>query len=41
MAVIDPEYQQHYRTWIGFTRLIKFGLLAMIILLVGMAIFLL
>jgi hypothetical protein len=41
MAVIDPEYQQHYRTWIGFTRLIKFGLLAMVILLVGMAIFLL
>jgi hypothetical protein len=41
MAVVDPEYQQHYRTWIGFTRLIKFGLLAMVILLVGMAIFLL
>ena len=41
MAVIDPQFQQHYRTWIGFTRLIKFGLLAMIILLVGMAIFLL
>ena len=41
MAVVDPQYQQHYRTWIGFTRLIKFGLLAMVILLVGMAIFLL
>jgi hypothetical protein len=41
MAVVDPLYQQHYRTWIGFTRLIKFGLLAMVILLVGMAIFLL
>ena len=41
MAVVDPEYQQHYRTWIGFTRLIKFGLLAIVILLVGMAIFLL
>ena len=41
MAVIDPQFQQHYRTWIGFTRLIKFGLLAMVILLVGMAIFLL
>jgi hypothetical protein len=41
MAVIDPQYQQHYRTWIGFTRLIKFGLLAIVILLVGMATFLL
>jgi hypothetical protein len=41
MAVVDPQFQQHYRTWIGFTRLIKFGLLAIIILLVGMAIFLL
>ncbi len=37
MAVVDPQYQQHYRTWIGFTRLIKFGLLAIVILLVGMA----
>jgi hypothetical protein len=41
MAVIDPEFQRHYRTWIGFTRLLKFGLLTMIILLVGMSIFLL
>ena len=41
MAVVDPQFQAHYRTWIGFTRLIKFGLLAMVILLVGMAIFLL
>jgi len=41
MAVVDPQFQQHYRTWIGFTRLIKFGLAAIVILLVGMAIFLL
>ena len=41
MTVIDPQFQQHYRTWIGFTRLIKFGLLAIVILLVGMATFLL
>ena len=41
MAVVDPQFQQHYRTWIGFTRLIKFGLLAIVILLAGMAIFLL
>jgi Bacterial aa3 type cytochrome c oxidase subunit IV len=41
MTVVDPEFQQHYRTWIGFTRLIKFGLAATVILLGGMAIFLL
>jgi Bacterial aa3 type cytochrome c oxidase subunit IV len=41
MTVVDPEFQQHYRTWIGFTRLIKFGLGAIIIILIGMAIFLL
>jgi hypothetical protein len=41
MAVVDPEFQQHYRTWLGFTRLIKFGLAAIVILLVGMAYFLL
>ena len=41
MAVVDPEFERHYRTWIGFTRLIKYGLAAIVILLVGMAIFLL
>ena len=41
MAVVDPEFERHYRTWIGFTRLIKYGLLVLIIVLVGMAIFLL
>jgi hypothetical protein len=41
MAVVDPEFERHYRTWIGFTRLIKYGLLVVIIVLVGMAIFLL
>jgi hypothetical protein len=41
MAVVDPQFQQHYRTWIGFTRLIKFGIAAMVVLLIGMAIFLL
>jgi hypothetical protein len=40
MAVVDPQFQEHYRTWIGFTRLIKFGLATIVILLIGMAIFL-
>jgi Ni,Fe-hydrogenase I cytochrome b subunit len=41
MTVVDPEFQQHYQTWIGFTRLIKFGLGTVIIVLILMAIFLL
>jgi hypothetical protein len=40
MAVIDPELERHRQTWIGFTRLIKYGLALIIIILVGMAIFL-
>ena len=41
MTLVDPLFQDHYRTWIGFTRLMKYGLAAIVILLVGMAIFLL
>jgi hypothetical protein len=40
MAVIDPELERHRQTWLGFTRLIKYGLALIIIILVGMAIFL-
>jgi Bacterial aa3 type cytochrome c oxidase subunit IV len=40
MAVVDPEYRRHYQTWIGFTRLMKYGLAVIVIILVGMAIFL-
>jgi hypothetical protein len=41
MTVIDPEYQRHRRTWIGFTRFIKISLAVVILILIGMAIFLL
>jgi Bacterial aa3 type cytochrome c oxidase subunit IV len=41
MAVMDPEFERHRQTWIGFTRFIKYALAAIIIILVGMAIFLL
>jgi hypothetical protein len=40
MAVIDPELERHRQTWVGFTRLIKYSLALIIIILVGMAIFL-
>ena len=40
MAAIDPDLERHRRTWIAFTRLIKYSLTLIIIILVGMAIFL-
>jgi hypothetical protein len=39
MAVIDPELERHRQGWIGFTRLIRYALAAIIIILVGLAIF--
>lgn len=41
MAAIDPEFEQHRQTWLGFTRLIRYALSAIVIILIGMAIFLL
>ncbi|MBV9755564.1 MAG: aa3-type cytochrome c oxidase subunit IV [Alphaproteobacteria bacterium] len=41
MAVVDPDYERHRRTWIGFTWFIKLGLLHVIVLLILMALFLL
>jgi hypothetical protein len=40
MTAIDPELERHLRTWIGFTRLIKYAIAIIVIILVGMAIFL-
>jgi hypothetical protein len=41
MTVIDPEFERHRQTWIGFTRFIKYALALIVIVLIGMAIFLL
>ena len=41
MAVIDPELERHRRTWLGFTWFIKISLLVIVIILIGMALFLL
>lgn len=41
MAAIDSEFERHRRTWIGFTRFIKISILVIVIILAGMAIFLL
>jgi Bacterial aa3 type cytochrome c oxidase subunit IV len=40
MTAVDPEFERHRQTWIGFTRLIKYAVAIIVIVLVGMAIFL-
>jgi len=40
MAAIDPELERHRRTWIGFTRFIKISIVVIVVILAGMAIFL-
>jgi IS5 family transposase len=41
MTAIDPEFERHRQTWIGFTRFIRYALAVIVIVLIGMAIFLL
>ncbi len=41
MAVMDPEFERHRRTWIGFTWFIKISIIVIVITLACMAIFLL
>ena len=41
MTAIDPDLERLRQTWIGFTRLIKYSLAIVVIILIGMAIFLL
>ena len=42
MAIVDPDYDYERRRqgWIGFTRLIRYVLGAIVVVLIGMAIFL-
>jgi len=41
MSVADPELQRHRQTWIGFTRFLKITLVVVVLILIGMALFLL
>lgn len=41
MTAADPDYQRHYRNWIGFTKFIKVSLVVIVLILIGMALFLL
>jgi hypothetical protein len=39
MALVDPSFEQHRQTWIGFTRLIKYAMATIVLILIGLAIF--
>jgi len=41
MAAIDPEFQRHRQTWLGFARFLRWSVGIIVIILIGMAIFLL
>jgi hypothetical protein len=38
---VDQELERHREMWVGFTQLLKWGIVAVVIVLVGMALFLL
>ena len=40
MAAIDSDLERHRRTWIGFTLFIKISIVVIVVILAGMAIFL-
>ena len=39
MALVDPDFEQHRRTWIGFTRVLRYAMAVIILILIGLAIF--
>jgi hypothetical protein len=39
MAAVDPNFEQHRHTWIGFTRLIRYALAVIVLILIGLAVF--
>jgi Bacterial aa3 type cytochrome c oxidase subunit IV len=41
MSIADPELQRHRQTWIGFTRFMRIVLIVVVLILIGMALFLL
>ena len=39
MALVDPDFEQHRRTWIGFTRVVRYAMAVIVLILIGLAIF--
>jgi hypothetical protein len=40
-TTMDPDLERHYETWLGFTRLMRWTTVSVVVILVLMAIFLL
>jgi hypothetical protein len=38
MALVDPNFEQHRQTWTAFTRLVRYALAVIILILIGLAI---
>jgi hypothetical protein len=41
MAAIDPEFERHRQTWLGFGRFLRWSVAVIVIMLILMAYFLL
>jgi hypothetical protein len=39
MALIDPNFEQHRQTWIGFTQVVRYAMAVIVLILIGLAIF--
>ena len=39
MALVDPNFEQHRQTWAGFTRLIRYALAIIVLILIGLTVF--
>ena len=39
MAAVDPEFERHRQTWLSFTRLVKYVLAIIVLILIGLALF--
>ena len=39
MALVDPNFEQHRQTWIGFTRVVRYAMAVIVLILIGLAMF--
>ena len=39
MALVDPNFEQHRQTWLGFTRVVRNAMAVIVLILIGLAIF--
>ena len=39
MAVDDPELERHRQAWLSFTRLMKYSVAIIVLILIGLALF--